>query len=888
MFLFLAQLSASVVDAYTLGKEVQELRRFQHQNGGFFDGAREANAKDSCHALYVISTFGSFPYVDLQGVLRFAATLRNRDGGAGMSPGQKSSIEATWYYYKIQTTLTQGDVDVPSIVEFLKSNYHKDSGLFRDTADADPSVEATYYAYQLLTKFETDLSWLQTFNTRNYIQDHSSDDRFKFEGVDETDAQIYGAVIAKCISVSGQSFRLSTYASKRIEEGIKAGNITVEEIGKLAEGLEASEGGDNLPAETNNYIKLSDSLTDLYYSTVILSKSKDINKFFDVMVYGVTPDNQQINIEKDGVTIQQIIRPVLQIVSLQRFVNPLFGANISMTVADEQVISEMVQFNQQTASFPCQRLTQITRLGQLTIDVDIYLSSRNAAPIQIQKNIVSHISLPLDITCDATINGDDSIQQGGEVVLGTQFKSVVHARIESGIELEENTAVTFSVQDAAGVQLYYENADFKNDYTFQYTLDAKYPIPNGLIKVAVEVGDRQNGIHTRQEFRYQYRNTLAVVDAEIEGTPKLGELLKVKMHPGILQDGELVNFVNQEQFDCSNLHDASTEAYFPPSVIEAHKYTMLLKCGGALIKAIEGEVKAGDNEKVEVNFETSVEENIDSASGFNIEFEFVSEEGVPTPLHMANELPVKLDAEIVVDSLDGLKGGKIAYGDSLKVDVVVKEQKSSKILFPGRAYPVLLIKKGDQIISERSGKADEESGKVSIELPIDASIPTGNLVAEICIKKGHEYLPVPFNGKEVSTKYSVDGNLVFNAEITNTPDAILVDYTSTFQDKAIYGGYFQGRIYRPDGQLVAELPVASMMSANRLSIPTAHLSGEYTVELVRYGDNQALLQTKVTVQNKLLHWITSLPFELIVLLLSFAIFAWAIKIRKTFRVVPLK
>ena len=482
----------------------------------------------------------------------------------------------------------------------------------------------------------------------------------------------------------------------------------------------------------------------------------------------MTPDGEFINVEKEGVTIQQIIRPVLSIVSLQRFVNPLFGANITMTVAEKPPIAEMVQFNQDTGLFPCQRLTQITRLGQLSIDVEVNLSSKNAAPIQISKNVVAHISLPLDITCDATTNDDDLIPPGGEVVLGSQFKAVVHSRLDEGIELEENTAITFSVADSAGVVLCYENADFKNDYTFTYTLDAKYPLPNGLIKVTIEVGDRQNGIHTRQEFRYHYVATMAVVDAKIEGTPKLGELLKVTMHPGVYQEDKAINFLNKDQFDTANLHDASTEAYFPPIVTEAHKCAMLLKCGGALIKSVEGEVKSAADGTVEVNFETSVEENIDSASGFNIEFEFKSEEGVPYALRMDEDLPVKLDAEIVIDALEGLeKNTKIVYGKEIEASIIIKELKSVKILHPGRAYPVIIIKKGDKVIAEKSG-VEGENGNITITVPIDASIPKGKVTAEIVIKKGNDYIPLSHNGKNVSCEYEIDGDLIFNSKVTQT------------------------------------------------------------------------------------------------------------------------
>ena len=78
-----------------------------------------------------------------------------------------------------------------------------------------------------------------------------------------------------------------------------------------------------------------------------------------------------------------------------------------------------------------------------------------------------------------------------------------------------------------------------------------------------------------------------------------------------------------------------------------------------------------------------------------------------------------------------------------------------------------------------------------------------------------------------------------------------------------------------------------MLNANRLSIPTEGLKGDYTVELTRQNDEAALLQTKVAVQSKIVNWINNLPIEGIVLIASFIIFAWSIKIRKQFRAVSI-
>jgi len=233
-----------------------------------------------------------------------------------------------------------------------------------------------------------------------------------------------------------------------------------------------------------------------------------------------------------------------------------------------------------------------------------------------------------------------------------------------------------------------------------------------------------------------------------------------------------------------------------------------------------------------------------------------------------------------------MKDSKIVYSEAIKAELVIKEKKSAKILHPGRAYPVIIIKKDGKIIAERSG-FEGEDGKITIKLPIDASIPKGKVTAEVVIKKGANYLPLQFNEKNAQYTYTIDGDLVFNSKVLQTEDSIIIDYTSTYEGKQIDGGFFRGKIIRPDGQVAANLPIASMTKANRLTIPTEGLKGDYTVELSRLNDEAALLQTKVTVQSKIVSWFNNLPIEGIVLVATFIIFAYSIKLRTQFRKVAL-
>jgi hypothetical protein len=186
------------IDVHTLGKAVAEMGLFQNESGGFADFGREANARDTLYAVWLGATFGAFPYIDTPRCARWVQTLRNPDGGAGISPGSNSSIFATYCYYHITSLLSPEAVEGITITNFLRSHYDSRSGLFRELMDDEPSINATYYAYELLRYFrDADLGWINRFAIGTWRKDQLARGHFEFEGISPQLAQLWGGSIAK-------------------------------------------------------------------------------------------------------------------------------------------------------------------------------------------------------------------------------------------------------------------------------------------------------------------------------------------------------------------------------------------------------------------------------------------------------------------------------------------------------------------------------------------------------------------------------------------------------------------------------------------------------------------------------------------------------------------
>jgi hypothetical protein len=300
MLFALLTLTASRVDAYTLGKEMSELMRFQHQSGGFYDSGREANSRDTLHALGCAAVYGAFPYFDVRQCFRWIQTLRNRDGGAGHTPGSKSSILATYCFYHLCAITNPDEIEGARIIEFLKSYYDSPTGLFRESLDDPPSIEATYYAYELLSRFrDADLGWINTFAIRTCISDHLVDDHFEFEGVTALNAQLWAGSIAKFISLTVPYHRIGEFVVASVQAAIREGRLDAEDAAAAARILFLF-GDEPIPAGLVPALKTNGSLSDLFHATVVLGATGEIAKFFDVQIGADLSGGQRLDLDAEG------------------------------------------------------------------------------------------------------------------------------------------------------------------------------------------------------------------------------------------------------------------------------------------------------------------------------------------------------------------------------------------------------------------------------------------------------------------------------------------------------------------------------------------------------------------------------------------------------------
>jgi len=888
MFIVLSLLTSqafSAVDSYTLGKELSEISRFQHQNGGFFDNGRDSNGLDTMRAVWLSGIFGLFNHFDARSCFRWFSTLRNRDGGCGFAPGMKSSISATYNFVQIAALVSPETIDAMSIIDFLKSRYDSSTGLFRESQDSEPNVEATFYAYSFLAGFtDADLSWLNTFAIRNYISDHLVDGHFEFEGVDSFAAQLYAGSIAKAISLTVPYHRISEYISAQLLSGIKSTEMSLEQAAIAARALQTL-GDQPVPSAVAQWIKLTPLLSDLFHATQLLLSTGEISKFFEVKVLAINHEGATIDIEKEGATIQQIIRPAVQIVALQRFVNPILNVNITLGIADEAPFTEHVQMDFNTGLYSTQRLSQISKLGQLNIEVVAWLATQISSPLVITKAVQSHVSLPIEVSCEAWVQANEVIPQGGEIGSGSNLRVLIDGKFEEGFEIESTTESTFAVYDASGALLAYNTAPFKTQKEYNWQMP-QLVLPSGAIKVVVEIGDSVNGIHTRKEFVYSIKANMAGSSVEYSKNLKLSDLLKVKMVPGLFINGEIVPFTNTKLFE-GELKDAAGEAFFPQPIAESHRYAMLVKCGGQVVKSVEGEVHAEEG-KLVVEFESSVEENLDFATGFNVDFVFLGEDGQSIPLRVENDVFINVASKIVAEGgQELLKGGNTEYGATISGTLKLKDLETGRYLSSGRAYPVAVLRTAQKKVLVESRAFVDEEFLCKFNIEIGAAIPSGQAFLSIMIRKGAELVAVvDSEGNPFQSTLNVKGEIEITANVLQSgPEFVVIDYSVISAGKKLKGGAFEAHIISHDGQLISTIPLSQMSDASRLTWSTSTLSGEYTVDLHRAGagNEKSLVSTKLALQNKIVSFAHRLPIEGIAIATSFALFSWAIGLRRRIR-----
>ncbi|KAK8882399.1 hypothetical protein M9Y10_045041 [Tritrichomonas musculus] len=875
----LVALTRSAVDAYTMGKEVSELMRFQHQSGGFYDSVREANARDTFRATWVASIYGAFGYINTRSCFRWFQTLRNRDGGAGLSPGSRSTVYSTFCYFHTAILLSPESLDVLRIIEFLKSCFDPSSGLFRDSLDAEPSIEATYYAYELLSRFrDADLNWLQPYVIQAYINDHLNDDHFEFDGISPLKAQLWAGSVAKFVSLTVPYHRISQYVVNLIEQGIKDDTLSNEEAASAATLLKFF-GDEPIPEQLTQWFKSSGSLADLFFINQIIVATGEVSKFFEVKVLAVTPENQVIDFEKDGLKYQQLVHPAVTISSLGRFVNPMLNVNITTHIGDETPYSETLKIDYHTGLFNSQRFSQVGKLGRMQIDVVAWLQNELGSPVFITKTAVSRISLPIDISCDAWLHADEIIPVGGEIQPGVNFRVNLNGKLDD-IQIHESTAVTFQVTDPSGAILAHNFEEFKEQLEFTWNLPA-LAIPVGNLVVTVEIGDTENGIHTRKDFEYKLTGVMAATNVEVPTNLKLSDVLRVKMTPAIKTGDQYVPFSNQKFFE-GELKDATGETFFPQTASESQKYSMRVSVGGVTVKTVEGEVQE-DNNTLVVEFETNVNENLDFATGFKIDFLFDADNTASIPLECEHENFVKVSSNVVYEG-DVLESGTVEYGQKFQIEFRLKDQDSGKYLEAGYAYPVIcLLRPSDRaVLIEKKAKINDDKYKAKIKITV--AVENGPALIAIMIRKGDELVPVlNSNNEPQQSGVTVTGDLTIESNIVEAQKIVVVDFITTYKGSPVGGASLKGKIYDSQNNLVAELPLAQMKYGSRLSWESGNLKGQYKIQISRIHSvsEQPFYEKTITVESPIVSVIHRLPIEGITLALSFIIFVWSIRIRKS-------
>lgn len=882
-----ACLSLSAIDKLSLTKEILEIPRFQHQSGGFYDQSGEANARDTFRAIHIAKIHGLLSLFHAKNTFRYALTLHNRDGGCGSMPGRKSTISATFHYFYIMYTLAPDQIDTSALTDFLQSRYEYTVGLFKETPESQPSIEATYYAYRIVSHFDdSNLNWLYSYELKSFLQDHIKGDHFEFEDVPLVEAQVYGTYIARAISMTLPTRDLQSYIFNYINKGIKNNDITIAQVGELSMAL-TSLGSDSLPPSVNKWLTVNNTLGDLFYITVITQVTREVNSMYDVQIMTVTSDNQYTNVERDGVVVNQLIKPAVSVVSLQRFFNPFFHANITMKVADDDEVFESLRMDYQTGLYTSQRLQQVDKLGQFLVEVVLVLPSTVGPPVVITKQVNSRTSIPLLYSFEAS-DGEEMVFQYGDIHVGTSIKAVASLRQEADIEVAEGTMSSLTVRDSSGTVLFFEKKPFSSEIAFSYEFKEEV-VPSGEIKVTLDIGDSSSGVHTSYSTSYNYASTMAASNIIYDKGVKLGELFKVSMVPGIISTDGFVAF-KEFSVGGGNEVDVSGVPLFLPSSSESHKYFMDVKCGGSLVRRVEGTVSTSGG-KLLVSFETNIDDTVDFVTGFSIEFSYSDREGRITNLRQDSTILIELPSKISAKEATNLRGGNLRYGDQIEVKFKLFDSISKHELRPGRAYPVIRIVSNGNVYSQAISTFTDESPLVSAKISIDASIPKGDGNVEVVILKGTDIIPIILDdGSKYSSKIKISEDLKFTSNVVQSGDTVVIDYYCSYGSRSLSGGFFEAHIMTYDGQTKAVVQLTQMAASSRLSWLTNGAKGSYTVDLYRVGDSSGkpLLQTKISIEGKIATWFSRLPIEGISLHLTFLLFAWSIRLRMQFRKVPLR
>jgi hypothetical protein len=730
--------------------------------------------------------------------------------------------------------------------------------LFRNSIDEPPSIEATYYAVEFLSKFgENDLSWMNTINLRTTIKDHLTRSYFQFEDLDIYSSQLFAGSILKYISFTVPFKTICDHMKAKLVSDLQSEKgLSLKQIYYAVRALRIF-GDESIPPAIFDYIKITNQLEDLFYIVNILIEGGIISKFFDIDVKANSFEGSYIDIEKEGVNIQANIKPAVRITSFGRFIIINMNVNASLSIAGEHPFTEILQPDYQTGFYTSQRFSPVLKLGHLSVNVLAYSQNPFESQIIVQKYFLSHISLPIEISCEASSGSDESIPLSGIVSFETNFKIKLAASNDVGIEVEETTLVVFSAYDAAGTTLAYQGKQFESHLEFSWDLPS-IPLPSETIKI--EIGDQKNGIHTEKEFKYKVISEMVAHDVQIPKDLKLHDLIKITIIPGILSKNEFIPFSSESTLEGS-YKDASGETFSPMTSQESQRYLMDIKTGGFVTKEVEGEIEVEDGQ-LTVYFESSVEDSLDYATGFSVAFYFIGEDGTKVLLQTESDISIEIKTRIISEGTI-LSQKEINYGETISTALKLKDQDGGKYLSSKKAYPVILVKQNDTIVSEFKYVSHHDN-QYHFKFLIGADLLNGDLDFQVAIHKGSKNVLVYSSKDNLSVKsVRLIGKPQFKYDIHESGKFVIVDLNTSSNGKNLGGSSLECKVYSKNGQVVSKLLLSQQEWGNRLSWNPNNLTGEYDLHIHRVGsnDSEPLVKIPISIDRGYFSIVSQLPFE---------------------------
>jgi hypothetical protein len=407
------------------------------------------------------------------------------------------------------------------------------------------------------------------------------------------------------------------------------------------------------------------------------------------------------------------------------------------------------------------------------------------------------------------------------------------------------------------------------------------PLPPGPLRLVIEIGDKDNGIHTSRSFVYVIKTIMAATNITVPNDLTLSSILAVKMTPALLSNGEYVPFHNEKLFD-GQLIDASGEPFYPQTSSETHRYTMRIKVGGIVVKTAEGEVVVSGDNSLVVEFESAVDENLDFGTGFSIDFQFETEASAAIGLVMEREVFVNVSSRLIGEG-EALPTGETSYGSRISAEFKLKDEDSGRYLVSGHAYPVLVVLAKDdrRVLAEKKCKSEELQFVSHID--IGAGIPSGRVILAVMIRKSRDLVPVVTQaGSRFETELIVTGELEFSGKVREAGRFVVVDFGARLNNTKLGGTALACRILDSNGGVVSDVDLAQKKKGSRLSWESGNNKGTYTLELRRLSlpDDKPLFVKQIAIERSLSSLVQQLPVEGIVIALSFAFFVMSIWLRK--------